>query len=340
VLSNVASVRAAFTLLLSATLTLTSVAAEKDHVVVYTSVDEILSAEIFNRIEEQTGLDIRPVYDSEATKTTGLYLRLIEEKNRPRADVFWNSEFSRTLLLKKEGVLARHDSEAVRSIPEKYRDSEGYWTGLSLRARVLAYNSDLLSASDVPRSATELLDPKWKGKIAWANPMFGTTGTHCGALLAVLGEGVFTNLVGSWADQFHELPSNGQVANFVARGTFPLGITDTDDVWRLRASGRPIDHVPFDFDGRGTLLIPNTVALIKGAPNEGPGRRFIDALFDPQVERFLAFSTSRQLPVRPDVEIPDELEPWRSVPSLDVRYEDVAENVDQALKITRKILLK
>jgi iron(III) transport system substrate-binding protein len=72
-------------------------------VVVYTSVDEILSAPIIETIGKKTGLEIRPVFDSEATKTTGLYLRILQEHPNTRADVFWNSEFSRTLLLQKEG---------------------------------------------------------------------------------------------------------------------------------------------------------------------------------------------------------------------------------------------
>jgi iron(III) transport system substrate-binding protein len=69
---------------------------EQEQVVVYTSLDKVFSVPILKAFEKETGIKVLDVYDSEATKTTGLVNRLIAEKNNPRADVFWNSKLEIT----------------------------------------------------------------------------------------------------------------------------------------------------------------------------------------------------------------------------------------------------
>src|SRR4051812_1666855 len=72
----------------------------RPEVVVYTALDQIYSEPILNRFQAQTGITVRPVYDSEAAKTTGLVSRLEAERERARCDVFWNNEIVRTIRLK------------------------------------------------------------------------------------------------------------------------------------------------------------------------------------------------------------------------------------------------
>ena len=106
-------------------------------VVVYTSQDQVFSEPILNDFEKATGIKVRVVYDVEASKTTGLVNRLMAEKDRPKCDVFWNSEFARTIALKQQGVLTPYRSPSAEDIPATFRDKEDYWTGFSARARVL-----------------------------------------------------------------------------------------------------------------------------------------------------------------------------------------------------------
>ena len=86
---------------------------EEKTVVVYTSVDQVYSEPVFRDFEKETGIHVLPVYDVEATKTTGLVNRLIAEKARPQADVFWSGEFSQTIVLKNESVLAPYQSPSA-----------------------------------------------------------------------------------------------------------------------------------------------------------------------------------------------------------------------------------
>ena len=80
---------------------------QEKEVTVYTSVDQIHSEPIFEAFEAKTGIKVKPVYDIEASKTVGLANRLLEEKERPVADVFWNGEVSQTMRLMDLGVVER-----------------------------------------------------------------------------------------------------------------------------------------------------------------------------------------------------------------------------------------
>jgi len=160
----------------------------RDQVVVYTSVGQVYSEPILDEFEKETGIEVLAVYDVEAAKTTGLVNRLIAEQGNPRADVWWNSEIIQTLALKERGLLASYPPTAAKTIPESYRDPEGYWTGVAGRARVILVNTNCITDPTNIRSIYDLIDPVWDGDlIGIANPLFGTTATHAAALYSHLG---------------------------------------------------------------------------------------------------------------------------------------------------------
>jgi len=98
--------------------------ATQQEVVVYTSLDKVFSQPILGEFERKTGIKVKSVYDSEATKTTGLVNRLIAEKANPRADIFWNSETGRTIVLKQKGVLASYNFPSGADIQSTFRDKD------------------------------------------------------------------------------------------------------------------------------------------------------------------------------------------------------------------------
>ena len=78
----------------------------------------------------RSGVKVNAVYDTEETKSTGLANRLMAEKARPQADVFWSNEPVRTLVLKSRGVLAPYKSPSAQGIPPALVDPDGYLDGL------------------------------------------------------------------------------------------------------------------------------------------------------------------------------------------------------------------
>ncbi|MBI3267649.1 MAG: extracellular solute-binding protein [Planctomycetes bacterium] len=273
-------------------------------VVLYCSLDEVYAEPVLRRFQERTGIEVRALYDSEATKTVGLAARLVAERARPQADVFWNSEILRTLSLASQGVLEPYRSPSAADVPDRWKDPHGLWTGFAARARVLVYDPGRVAAAEAPRSLTELALPRWKGQVGIARPQFGTTSTHLVALFLAWGparaEAFCRALRGN---DVRLLAGNSTVVDMVARGELLVGLTDTDDVWSALDEGKKVAMVEPDADGEGTLVIPNTLALVRGAPHPESARRLIDYLLSREVEAELARSRSRQMPVR-DVECP------------------------------------
>lgn len=294
-------------------------------VVVYTSVDDVFARPITERFTRETGIAVRLVPDTEETKSTGLLNRLLAEKERPQADVFWSGDPVRAAILKAKGVSTPYRSPQADGLPPQFSDPDGHWTGFSARARVLMYNHNLVPEGQEPLSVMDLLDPRFKGKACIANPLFGTTSMHAAALFAVLGEAKAKAFFeGFSANDGKMLSSNGEVRRRVAAGEFAVGITDTDDVNVARLEGKPVRVVYPDANGMGTLIIPNCAVLIAGGPHPDAGRRFIDYLFRPETEKALAESEAAQIPLRPGVSVPEAVPSIARLKPMAVNYTTLA----------------
>lgn len=299
-------------------------------VVVYSSVDEVFARPLAERFEEETGIVVRLVPDTEETKSTGLVNRLIAEQQRPQADVFWSGDPVRAELLKSRGISTPYVSPSAGDLPPEYADPDGHWTGFSARARVLIYNTNLVTAEEAPESIMDLLDPWFEGRVAIANPLFGTASMHAAALFETLGD--------IDAEEFFEgfianggviLSSNGEVRRRVAAGDFAVGITDTDDFNVARQEGWPVGIVYPDQGDMGTLIVPNAAVLIRGGPNPEQGMRFIDYLLSAGTERALAESDAAQIPLRPAVPVPPYVRPLSDIRPMQVDYARVAARLEQ-----------
>ena len=315
-------------------LLLCACAPPANEVVVYTSVDQVYAQEVFRAFERETGFRVRPVFDTEEAKTLGLVHRIVAERKHPQADVFWNGEAARTAWLQAEGLLEPYSSPSAKAIGAKWR-GEG-WTGFAARARVIVYNTDRVSAP--PKTLAELADPRWKGRVAMANPLFGTTASHVAALSQSPGrEETLAWLESLRANDVRVVGGNSHVRDLVAKGTCDVGLTDTDDVWIGIRRGDPIAMLFPDQEGAGTLVIPNTVALVKGAPRGTAARKFIDFLLRPETEALLAASRSRQMPVRDGVTLPEGVTPLSRIRAMEVDWEAVA-GAEPFLREAREVL--
>jgi iron(III) transport system substrate-binding protein len=279
---------------------------------VYVSTDRVFSEPVLREYERRSGVSVDAVYDTEETKSTGLANRLLAEKARPQADVFWSNEPVRTLVLKSRNVLAPYRSPSAEGIPAALLDPEARWTGFSARIRVIAYNTELVRKEEAPRSVFDLADARWRGQVAMADPRFGSTSFHVAALYALAGDermdDFFRRLK---ANEVRIVDGNSVVRDLVVRGEVKVGLTDTDDVNVALEDGQPIAMVLPDAEGLGVPVMPNMVSLIANAPNPEEGRKLIDYLLSPEVERQLAESDAVQIPLHAGVEGP------KNIPAID-----------------------
>ncbi len=277
-------------------------------VVVYTSVDPPFARQVFAEFEKETGIRVKPLFDPESNKTMGLVQQLLREKNRPRADVWWSGEWFGTLRLAEAGVLAEYESPVAADLPARFRDPAGLWTAFAARPRVLVYNTKHVARADLPTGIDELTAAPWKGRLTMANPKAGTTRGWAAAMIALKGREAGRRLLENLRASCPVISAgNSDVVRLVARAATPqdivVGLTDADDVWVRKGQGEPVDMIYLDQgDGAiGTLLIPNSVAVVRGGPHADAARRLIDFLVSAKVETMLAESRSRNVPLRPAV---------------------------------------
>ena len=275
-----------------------------DRVVVYTALDREFSEPILREFENATGTSVAPKYDIESTKTVGLANALIQERQRPRCDVFWNNEILHTLRLEKLGLLESYSPPSASQFPEQYRSPEGSWHGFAARARVLLVNTALVAFEKRPSSIRDLADPAWKDKCGLAKPLFGTTATHAAVLFSQWGDVEARAFFQKVKGNAQVLSGNKQVALAVGRGQIHFGLTDTDDAIAEIESGSPVAIVyPDQGEGEsGALFIPNTLCILKSCPHPEKARALVEYLLTAKVEDELASGASAQFPLSADAQ--------------------------------------
>ena len=308
-----------------------------DRVVVYASLDREFSEPVLSAYQKQSGVRIDGKYDVESTKTVGLTEAIAAEAQggRTRCDLFWNNEVLNTLRLKEKGLLQPFHPANGADYPEVFRAKDGSWYGFAARARILLVNTKLVPEAERPKHITDLTDPKWKGKIGIAKPLFGTTATQATCLFVAWGDEkakrYFRDLK---ANGVQVLSGNKQVATAVGSGAIAVGLTDTDDAMGEVAEGSPVAIVYPDREKGelGTLFIPNTLAVIKGAPHAQAAERLANHLLSPEVEAELARGPSAQIPLNPKTPESARVETPKTVTPMAVDWDAAAARWNEVME--------
>ena len=98
---------------------------------------------------------------------------------------------------------------------------------------------------------------------------------------------------------------------------------------RLAQEGKPIGVVYLDAEALGTLLIPNAVVLIADGPNSENGKKFIDYVLSPEVEKALADGAARQIPLRPGVAVPSGMKRLEEIKPMKVDYAQLGTKLEE-----------
>lgn len=320
-----------FLLVIFCIILITSCNQSSEEVIVYNTVDQVFSEPILKDFEQETGIKVKAVYDTEETKSTGVMNRLIAEKNNPQADVFWSGDPLRNNVLKSKGITTPYQSSQTALIPEYFKEKDNHWTGFSSRARVLIYNKNLIEPDSLPQSILDFTNPRYKGQFTVANPLFGTTTFHMAALFSTLGE----EQAKQWMKDIKSngviiATSNGDVKKRVMQGEVAFGLTDTDDAFEAMKESDAVDFIFLDQqnDGIGTLVMPNALSLIANSPNTENGQKLIDYLLSRETEAKLAKS-SAQMPLIEGTPVPEKVPSLDAIVPMRIDYDETSQTLEE-----------
>jgi ABC-type Fe3+ transport system substrate-binding protein len=227
-----------------------------------------------------------------------ILVRLLTEASahRVQSDV-WNlaSGFHN---LRAAGGAAMLDLPNAKGLPSQYRDPDGYWVASNMTVHVLAYNTTLVSKEVVPRSYKDLLDPQWRGKMAWkVNDLTGSTG-FIGAVLFAMGEDRGMDYLRALSRQqiAPVLSSARAMLDQVIAGQYPIGLQASNHHVAISAAhGAPVDWVPLE----PASAMLQLAGISANAPHPNAARLFLDFTISQAGEA--VYRDAGYLPSRPDM---------------------------------------
>ena len=219
----------------------------------------------------------------------------------PKADVFDGTTTAAFLM--KEGLIEPYKADSARDIPATYKDPNGYWTAQVLYFQTIGYNSDLVPARDVPKTYEDLLDSKWKGKLAWTvdAQMTGGLGLIVNVLMA-MGEAKGMDYLEKLSRQDIKSVTTGLngVTVALAEKQFPIGITiDNHHTLIANAKGGHVGWVALE----PVLGLSNNIGLVKNASHPNAAKLLIDFILSEEGQ--IVLKNGHHIPASSKVEASD-----------------------------------
>jgi iron(III) transport system substrate-binding protein len=272
--------------------------------VLYCATDREIAQDLIDQFQKETGIRVETKYDTEAAKAVGLVQAIRQEKSNPRCDVFWGGGPFFCTALANDGCFAPAPADLIAAVGNAPRDPDGRWLGFGASYRVLIVNTDVMpDPAERPRSIRDLTDPKFKGRIGIANPLFGGMAAHVAAIFATHGEPAGRQwLEGLRANDVALCAGMADVKNRVASGELWFGITSTIDAHVAVIGGKPVTVIfpdQTEADG-GTFPWCHAAGIVAGAPHPKEAEAFLRFLVTTRTEKLLANGPAQSVGVLPD----------------------------------------
>lgn len=226
-------------------------------------------------------------------------LRVLNEAKagKMQADVFDGT--GATASLKKEGVVAKWTPESARRLPKQYIDAEGHWVATNLYVLTPGYNTELIKKGTEPKTFQDLLDPKYKGRIAWNSTASSSAAPgFIGVVLETMGEEKGTAYLREFAKQQPAglAVAARQVLDQVIAGEYAIALNIFNNHAVISAAkGAPVDWIPMN----PALGVLSVVSATKDAPHPNAARLFIEFLVSEDGQKL--FRDADYLPVDANV---------------------------------------
>ena len=264
---------------------------------------------------------------------------LIEEQANPQADVFIATELFTIQALAQQDIFQSYLPDGVEQLPAEFIGPDNEWVGLTRRARVIMYNSDLVSPDELPSSIFDLTDPRWKGQVAAAGSTNGSMQAQIAAMRQLIGEEATEEwLSGLIANDAVFFGGHTDVRKAVGTGEFKLGLVNHYYFYLQQVEGSNVGII-FPDQGEGQIgLITNatSAAIVKEASNLPAAQAFIAFLVSAEGQRTFA-DLNYEYPILPGVMPREGVQPLDNFRLSDVDIAQAALEFDATFDLMEKV---
>jgi iron(III) transport system substrate-binding protein len=291
--------------------------------VIYSGRSESLVAPLIEMFAAESGINVEVRYGG----TAEMAATLLEEGEASPADIFYAQDPGGLGAVAEAGLLAELPDSLLSQVPAEFADPNGQWLGVSGRARVVVYNTDVLSPADLPEDLQGFTDPAWSGRLGIA-PSNGSWQIMVTALRQVWGE----EATRAWleaivANEPTYYENNTAIVAAVGAGEVDAGFVNHYYLYRFLAEegeGFPARNYFLPSGGPGSLVMVSGAGMLATAPNSANAQAFLEFLLSEQAQTYFRDETA-EYPVAAGVTPAEGLTPLAELNSIEIELASLAD---------------
>lgn len=310
---------------------------EEKSIVVYSHRHYPSDQKLFAQFTEETGIQVAV----RKGKADELIKKLEIEGKDTKADVLITVDIGRLYLAKNKSLLQSVKSDTLqKNIPSHLQDPDGFWYGLTKRARVIVYHKDRVNKNDLSTYET-LVDPKWHKKILIRSSGNIYNQSLVASLIVANGKekaqkwanGIVKNMArtpkGNDRDQVKAIAAGE--GDLAVVNTYYIGKLLTSDNEEEKKAGQAVQIFFPNQDDRGTHINVSGAGVVASSKNKELAIRFLEFLSSEKAQKVFAES-NHEYPINPKVEASELVKSWGKFKEDQVNLEELGKNNKEAVK--------
>lgn len=295
----------------------------------YSGRNEDLVGPLIERAQAELGVEIGVRYGSSA----GQAAAILEEGDASPADLFYSQDAGSIGALQKAGLLSDLPQAVLDLVNPRFRSRDGQWVGISGRARVFVYNTELIADDELPQSVTDLTDAAWAGRTGWA-PGNGSFQAFVSAMRELHGdEATIEWLSGMDANDTRVYPKNTPIVEATCLGEIDGGLVNHYYLLRRLAQepDLPCANHFFSDGDVGNLINVSSAGIVKASQSPAAAADLIGYLLSAPAQSYFRDQTY-EYPLAAGIEPDPALPPLDSVQGPDFDLGDM-DDLDGTLSL-------
>ena len=227
------------------------------------------------------------------------------------------------------------ENPQTESIIQEFASTDQTWISFSALPVVIMYNTNVVTYRELPVGWESLLEPRWRGRVAFVNPElsgiggFALTAAH---ITCPDREKYVEELAENLG--FQTLQSLNQVNEGILDGRYSVGVTSEEAAQALRVDGADVDYI---YPEEGTVVVVDGTAIRRGCVHEEAARQFLEFTISRDAQEILVSDLNRRS-VRRDVAPLEGLVPMVKLPIKSAGLKELSAEKEEVLTEWRQVM--